>query len=330
MKRDYSIDNIRGIATLSVLYIHTVWWSGESYVPGYVKNLALLLDVPVFFVLTGCLIAIFKKIDFISQSYKIVMYFAIYVCFYQLLFWEFNIESILKAIFMIGLDTPSFFVVNGSYWFVPTYVVSLLVSSLLIIKHENIINYLIPLSFLYLTYAFVFNYSIGVSLLGVGFDSIVYYSSCILLGFRFIKSKDKRIFYFALLLMFFCWLMWILIENKYIFLQNFKFPLSLPYVMASCFSIFLTFYFVNKINKKIPILTFIGASSIHFYLAQGISSTLIYHFVNHIYYFWLLKLAILFLINLIIFLSIGYSLVFGEKFLRKIFKFLLKSELQQY
>ena len=47
--RNYYIDNIRGLATISVVFIHTVFWSGSSYVPEYMRNLSLLIDVPIFF-----------------------------------------------------------------------------------------------------------------------------------------------------------------------------------------------------------------------------------------------------------------------------------------
>ena len=47
--RNYYIDNIRGLATISVVFIHTVFWSGSSYVPEYMRNLSLLIDVPIVF-----------------------------------------------------------------------------------------------------------------------------------------------------------------------------------------------------------------------------------------------------------------------------------------
>lgn len=41
MKRNLLIDLIKGIATLSIIFIHTVFWSGERYVPSEIRNLSL-------------------------------------------------------------------------------------------------------------------------------------------------------------------------------------------------------------------------------------------------------------------------------------------------
>ena len=53
-ERDHYVDFVRGLCALSVVFIHTVFWSGYSYVPEYVRNLSLMFDVPVFFFLAGC------------------------------------------------------------------------------------------------------------------------------------------------------------------------------------------------------------------------------------------------------------------------------------
>ena len=57
-KRDNYIDFIKGLAVIAVVFIHTVFWSGGSYVPVFWRNLALLFDVPVFFLMTGCALSL--------------------------------------------------------------------------------------------------------------------------------------------------------------------------------------------------------------------------------------------------------------------------------
>jgi fucose 4-O-acetylase-like acetyltransferase len=47
--RDSFIDNARGVAVLSIIFIHTVFWSGYSYVPEWVRTISLFVDVPLFF-----------------------------------------------------------------------------------------------------------------------------------------------------------------------------------------------------------------------------------------------------------------------------------------
>ena len=53
MKRDLYIDFAKGLATLSIIFIHTAFWSGQLYLPSEVRTLSLLIDVPVFFALSG-------------------------------------------------------------------------------------------------------------------------------------------------------------------------------------------------------------------------------------------------------------------------------------
>ncbi|MCO7319117.1 acyltransferase, partial [Riemerella anatipestifer] len=53
MKRDLYIDFAKGLATLSIIFIHTTFWSGQYYIPTELRVLSLLFDVPIFFALSG-------------------------------------------------------------------------------------------------------------------------------------------------------------------------------------------------------------------------------------------------------------------------------------
>jgi len=53
MKRDLYIDYAKGLATLSIVFIHTVFWSGQFYVSNEIRIFSLLFDVPIFFALSG-------------------------------------------------------------------------------------------------------------------------------------------------------------------------------------------------------------------------------------------------------------------------------------
>lgn len=54
-KRDPYLDFYRGLATISIIFIHTVYWSGESYLfdKNILRAVALLVDVPLFVFLSG-------------------------------------------------------------------------------------------------------------------------------------------------------------------------------------------------------------------------------------------------------------------------------------
>ena len=51
--RNNSIDFFRGLAFLAIIFIHTAFWSGESYNPAWFKNIFLLVDVPLFIFISG-------------------------------------------------------------------------------------------------------------------------------------------------------------------------------------------------------------------------------------------------------------------------------------
>ena len=55
-KRDLTIDLFKGFTILWIIHIHTVFWSGEFYISNTVRQFTLLIDVPIFFFLSGYLL----------------------------------------------------------------------------------------------------------------------------------------------------------------------------------------------------------------------------------------------------------------------------------
>lgn len=192
--RNYYIDNIRGLATISVVFIHTVFWSGSSYVPEYMRNLSLLIDVPIFFLLTGMLMSVVKNINPIKQVTKLIFSFFILVLAYQILFMD---------------------------------------------------------------------------------------------------------------------------------IQDYKFPVGIPYVVASMISLFLILHFFHKstfLNLKIPILSFVGCNSLYFYMSQGIGVSILFYILPFLKFSWQLKMIFAFIINIIASLIIGYLFIWVEKQFNKIIR----------
>lgn len=54
-KRDLTIDLFKGFTILWIIHIHTVFWSGDFYFSDPVRQFTLLIDVPIFFFLSGYL-----------------------------------------------------------------------------------------------------------------------------------------------------------------------------------------------------------------------------------------------------------------------------------
>ena len=51
--RDPFVDWFKGIMIVWVIHIHTVYWSGDAYVPEGVRQMTLLADVPILFFISG-------------------------------------------------------------------------------------------------------------------------------------------------------------------------------------------------------------------------------------------------------------------------------------
>lgn len=52
-QRNHYIDFLRGFAAVNIIFIHTCFWSGGSYVPEWMQSISLAVDVPFFFFLSG-------------------------------------------------------------------------------------------------------------------------------------------------------------------------------------------------------------------------------------------------------------------------------------
>ena len=47
ISRDFSIDFFKGITIISVIFIHTVWWSFSYYILDIIRGLSLLITIPI-------------------------------------------------------------------------------------------------------------------------------------------------------------------------------------------------------------------------------------------------------------------------------------------
>lgn len=130
--RDKSLDFFRGIAALNIIFIHTVFWSGEQYVPQVVKSLALLIDVPFFFFLSGWSFNYCKNINRnIHHLFLLWFKWIVYISILGIISALLKIQGIsneldfLKNVFFI-VSFPEFPVFSSSMWFMPVYISVLL------------------------------------------------------------------------------------------------------------------------------------------------------------------------------------------------------------
>lgn len=248
--RDDALDILRGICAISIVLIHTTFWSGGSYVPQAVQSLSLLIDVPAFFFIAGMALAYSKSPNPLPALWKLIFYFGVCIAIYDLCV-SINAKHIsfmntAAAITLHGFSTSALPVLGGSYWFVPVFCVAMIASAL-IISFVRVPSALLASFALGLYIAAFFGiFSWQGSFLGVGLQYLVFYTALIVLGYHFIRSQSQKSIIIALASVGiggFAMLMILhssgsLSHLPSIFdLQAHKFPVSLPYVLASCASL---------------------------------------------------------------------------------------------
>lgn len=129
--RDIYLDFYRGIATISVVFIHTVYWSGQNYLSdsvGILYTLALLIDVPLFVFLSGWSAFYTDNINkTFNNLFKVWMQYIIFiiitdvVCHVILHPGTLSVQDLLYQIVFAG-DTPYLTVIAGSLWFMPMWI----------------------------------------------------------------------------------------------------------------------------------------------------------------------------------------------------------------
>ena len=136
--RDGFLDVARGVCMLSIVFIHTTFWTGYDYVPSYMQSISLLLDVPALFFLSGVTFSVTKRDSLISGIFRFCMIFGLLAFLYDMLTLKFESKNTILALTFNAPDLNIFPVVAGSYWFVPVYIVVSIFAVMIIKKMGNI------------------------------------------------------------------------------------------------------------------------------------------------------------------------------------------------
>lgn len=305
MQRDLYIDTIRGICVIAIIFIHTVFWSGLEYTPGWIRNLVLFIDVPLFFFLTGCTMAVNVNLNPLKQTFRLVclFFFAVLVC--RIIFLDFNLRSIIAPLFLGGASVPQLKVIQGSYWFVPIYCAGVIWAKMMIdyLKDYviNIFFVLVPVFYCYL-YFIDNKFSSPEVFSGISIQMFLFPLWLILLGYKTYNS-DKKLIWRILAFVFFVIIVFLALSKEHFYLQSYKFPISLPYIIASLISLCLVMGFKTQVKNNL--FVDIGQKALYFYLAQGISSSVLYFIVDAVILDWPLKLLLCFSLNCSMTILIG-------------------------
>ncbi|WP_411897717.1 acyltransferase family protein [Elizabethkingia occulta] len=358
MKRDLYIDFAKGLATLSIIFIHTAFWSGQFYIPSEFRVLSLLIDVPIFFALSG----ITSSGNIEKTLYRLLKLQITYMIFVTGLFfadWIFKVSVItfwdietLKSFYstfggkyipqnpsaaidwaQLGnwylhsyTNCDTFPVVMGSFWYLKVYYIVTILGVLILRFFKQHISWFIALC-VALTLIFNIdpnNYPSG----QVGY--VVYYLGIFLIGFQ-LKGKTIKKAYIPVLYVLaaisIITIGYIYGPDIYYKINKHKFPPQVPYIVWSLLSLITVFVLYNRLKiTKDTFINNIGRNAIFFYFAQGISSSLVYFIVvplkGNIH--WAVLMVLIYVINVILAILIAEVLkkadALGWKILEKLRK----------
>ncbi len=312
MNRDLYIDFAKGLATLSIIFIHTAFWSGQLYIPAEVRVFSLVFDVALFYALSGLTSGsnIEKTLYRLLKLQITYMIFVTFLFFLDYFFKTFGLTffsvewlqnfystfgskyaaasiSIVPEWQNLGnwylhqyTNADTFPVVMGSFWYLKVYFI-LTVFGVLILKFfPRHINWFIGIC-VFLT--LLFNIFPQIYPSGqVGY--VAFYMTVFLIGNRMrgktIPARTIPILY-GIVAGALGWMFWYYGNEIFFKINRNKFPPKIPYIIWCLFSLVTLFVFYNRLKiTKENVITYIGKNAIFFYFGQGISSSLIYFLVD--------------------------------------------------
>ncbi len=334
MKRDLYIDFAKGFATIAIIFIHTAFWSGQYYIPTEWRVLSLLIDVPLFFALSGLTSGAnvektFYRLLKLQITYMIFVTFLFFLDYFFKVFglnffglqWMQDFYSTFGGKYIpqnISTDPQwqnlgnwyihsytncdTFPVVMGSFWYLKVYFI-LTVFGVLILRFfpRHIISFIILCFGLTVVFnLFPWYYPSG----QVGY--VAFYLGLFLLAHE-LKGKNipKRwipILY-GILIAILIFLLWNFGKDILMTMNKAKFPPKLLYIFWSCFSLLTLFSLYNRLKiSKNNFLTYVGQNAIFYYFAQGVSSSLVYFIVVPLKdkMEWWILMIVIFMINIIL------------------------------
>ncbi|WP_336686895.1 acyltransferase family protein [Chryseobacterium bernardetii] len=342
MNRDLYIDFAKGLATLSIIFIHTAFWSGQFYIPAEVRVFSLVFDVALFYALSGItsganIEKTFYRLLKLQITYMIFVTFLFFLDYFFKVFGLtfFSLEWLQGFYSTFGskysttsisaipqwqnlgnwylhqyTNADTFPVVMGSFWYLKVYYILTVLGVLILRFFPKHINWFIGLC---IGLTLLFNifpeyYPTG----QVGY--VAFYMAVFLIGNRMrgrkIPAKLIPILY-ALVGVALTWMFWYYGNEIFYKINKNKFPPQIPYIIWAQFSLVTLFVLYNRLKvTKENIITYIGKNAIFFYFAQGISSSLVYFIVVPLKENmpWWALMVIIYVINIILALIISAGL----------------------
>ncbi len=334
MNRDLYIDFAKGMATLSIIFIHTAFWSGQFYIPAEIRVFSLVFDVALFYALSGITSGsnvekTFYRLLKLQITYMIFVTFLFFLDYFFKVFGLtfFSMEWLQSFYSTFGSkyattgvsDIPqwenlgnwylhqytnadTFPVVMGSFWYLKVYFILAVFGVLILRFFPKHVNWFIGLC---LVLTLVFNIFPEIYPTGqVGY--VAFYLAIFLIANRMRGKKipNKAIpFVYTVVATALIWMFWYYGSEIFYKINKNKFPPKIPYIIWSLFSLTTLFVLYNRLKiTKENFVTYIGKNAIFFYFAQGISSSLVYFIVVALKENtpWWILMILIYIINIIL------------------------------
>ncbi len=297
-ERNNILDFLRGFAALWIILIHTCFHSGDAYVPILVKQIVLIIDVPLFMFLSGY--TLHYSEGFEKNIKRLVKMYLYYLVFLLVLFIVavikssevVNLPNIIKAMFFQipnGLPLKSF---QYSIWFIPMYFIVTSIGSAFLKKDNLKLIHLIVIFVLYGLSLYYFKIStLSMILMYLFTYCLGYYS-------YYNKLSIKKFIIFIIAIIGLNILLKYFGEYGFRKMQDAKFDYDITYLIYSMISIVISWFIITRIKIKTKGISFIGKNALLLYFCQCFSSSILFYIEPLIKISWQPKLLILFLINI--------------------------------
>jgi len=289
--RNYYIDFLRGLAAINIVLIHTAFWSGSQYVPVWFQSLTLLIDVPLFFFIAGWAFSYSNSFEkSLLNVFKTHLKYSVFLVLYTIAIFvfhraEFSPASALNTFFFVfPKDNLLLPVVGSSFWFLPVYYcVSIAVSGAIVLVtrlSQNLYTAFRVLRLLAALVFFLFSFLSLQHFSNGSLQTILFYALFFLLGYLtkdWVVPKLRYLLIAIAVLLIGLFGFMVLSHRSGFDLQSAKFPPNLQYFFASMIGISISLYikkFVNVSPKSA--FVWVGKNALYFYLAQGVSSSLLF------------------------------------------------------
>ncbi len=309
-ERDPFVDVFKGIMILWVVHIHTVYWSGTSYVSEVVRQVTLLADVPIFFFISGYLTrpgsSTLLSWKSIKQFLRLYAHYILISCLLLALLalssslvsgWE-KTDLGLAVISMLAIKPygglwerlPAY---AGSLWFIRDYLTMLIFIPLLIgLRPMFRIRFHLLVFILLFTALFPKEYA-DRSFLFSTYGNVSFYLFFFMLGV-IVREQEETLDSSSVVLSFFLTLgLGLLVYamgGGVLEIQKYKFPPAIQYLIYSLLLVHAFVLLKKKLQTKSPdyrgrlsrFLRWCGINIFFIYLFQGAVCSLPYFFIEQL------------------------------------------------